>query len=335
MADFIGDVLMWAWRIIRLGMIGILISLSGLWSVIRFGKAQPSPPVLVYISSPIKLQSASLYLMDVSRRVSFALGQFDDFQAMPMWSPDGAHLLFVIGGGYNPTIGRTTPTRILYTHFPTYHTRTLTNNARTISESAPTWSVTGRIAYARYANSHWDIALIYPNIPRTQSVGNTIQSHRTLNTPANEHTPRWSPDGMHLAYLTGGQYVAELWLADAYGENPRSLTDGMRLYDRQYQWSPSGTHIVFTSERDGNREIYIVNVANGALTNLSRHQHHDVVPRWSPDGAQIAFISGRVIPHKCLSCRLWHRLTPNNLWGCLSQRCGLVGRWGMAGLCGI
>ena len=51
--------------------------------------------------------------------------------------------------------------------------------------------------------------------------------------------------------------------------------------------------IVFSSERDGNGEIYVVNADGSGLTRLTVNQVNDSAPAFSPDGTQVAFISDR------------------------------------------
>jgi TolB protein len=55
---------------------------------------------------------------------------------------------------------------------------------------------------------------------------------------------------------------------------------------------PSGT-IAFVSERDGNAEIYTINVDGTGLRRLTNDAGKDVNPAWSPDGRLIAFSSDR------------------------------------------
>jgi len=51
--------------------------------------------------------------------------------------------------------------------------------------------------------------------------------------------------------------------------------------------------IAFQSYRDGNYEIYIVNIDGSELTNLTNNPAEDMSPVFSPDGSKIAFTSRR------------------------------------------
>ncbi|MGI0129908.1 MAG: TolB family protein [Thermoplasmata archaeon] len=50
---------------------------------------------------------------------------------------------------------------------------------------------------------------------------------RLTNTPDNEGTPRWSPDGRYMSFLSSrdGQKHAQLWLLDRLGGEAQRLTD--------------------------------------------------------------------------------------------------------------
>ena len=51
--------------------------------------------------------------------------------------------------------------------------------------------------------------------------------------------------------------------------------------------------VAFVSERDGNSEIYVINVDGTGLLRLTDHAGVDADPAWSPDGKQIVFVSDR------------------------------------------
>ena len=50
--------------------------------------------------------------------------------------------------------------------------------------------------------------------------------------------------------------------------------------------------IAFTSDRDGNREIYVMNNDGTGQVRMTTNPEPDDYPAWSPDGRKIAFMSG-------------------------------------------
>ena len=56
---------------------------------------------------------------------------------------------------------------------------------------------------------------------------------------------------------------------------------------------PDGTKIAFTSRRDGNLEIYVMNADGTAQTRLTNNAASDFNPVWSPDSSKIAFVTSR------------------------------------------
>ncbi|HEV8264040.1 MAG TPA: hypothetical protein VGQ06_03750 [Gemmatimonadales bacterium] len=57
--------------------------------------------------------------------------------------------------------------------------------------------------------------------------------------------------------------------------------------------SSASGRIVFSSTRDGNAEIYVMNADGSGVTRLTDNPAADVQPTWSPDGSRIAFVSTR------------------------------------------
>jgi Tol biopolymer transport system component len=58
-------------------------------------------------------------------------------------------------------------------------------------------------------------------------------------------------------------------------------------------WSPDGTQILFTSERDGNEEIYVMDADGSNIVRLTDSGDDDTHPTWSEDGQSILFITER------------------------------------------
>ena len=112
-----------------------------------------------------------------------------------------------------------------------------------------------------------------------------------------DYVPSWSPDSQKIAFawkcnVNDSSEDIELRTMNADGSDIVSLTDNDYL-DFDPVWSPDGQHMAFYSERDGNREIYLMNTDGSGVTRLTnRPNHADWDPAWLPDGRWIVFSSG-------------------------------------------
>jgi TolB protein len=108
-----------------------------------------------------------------------------------------------------------------------------------------------------------------------------------------EESPRFSPDGKRLAWVStrfGNQEVCVI-AADGKGEVVRLTNDPG--FDTNPAWSPDGKKIAFTTSRWGNLEVAVMNADGSGVKRLTSHPGIDQWPAWSPDGKRIAFTSNR------------------------------------------
>ena len=81
----------------------------------------------------------------------------------------------------------------------------------------------------------------------------------------------------------------EIWVLDTRTRRARNLTEAPDSNEWGPAWSPDGTRIAFSSDRDGIPQVYVMAADGSNLRRLS-----DVwgeYPSWSPDGSTIAFES--------------------------------------------
>jgi TolB protein len=107
-----------------------------------------------------------------------------------------------------------------------------------------------------------------------------------------EESPRLSPDGNQLLFVSSRDGNQEIYRATVDGHHVTRLT---RETTANYTpaWSPDGRQIAFTSARFGNLEVCVMNADGGNVRRLTRNSAMDYWPVWSPDGKRIAFTTNR------------------------------------------
>ena len=77
-------------------------------------------------------------------------------------------------------------------------------------------------------------------------------------------------------------------MLDRDGGAPLQLTDN-DVFDGNPDWSPDGSRLVFTSDRDGGLEIYMMNADGSGIVQLTDDDVDNGAADWSPDGTRIVF----------------------------------------------
>ena len=88
--------------------------------------------------------------------------------------------------------------------------------------------------------------------------------------------PRLSPDGRTIAYVVGtvdreaNEYRGAIWLTPTDGAaEPRRFTSGVK-HDADPRWSPDGSRLAFTSNREGEvTQLYVIPLAGGEPRKLT------------------------------------------------------------------
>jgi TolB protein len=107
-----------------------------------------------------------------------------------------------------------------------------------------------------------------------------------------EESPRWSPDGQLLAWVSTRDKDQNIYVVGVDGKNERRLTSDPAA-DNNPSWSPDGKQIAFCSGRSGHLQIYVMNADGSDVRRLTHSPRLDYWPVWSPDGKRIAFTSNR------------------------------------------
>lgn len=108
----------------------------------------------------------------------------------------------------------------------------------------------------------------------------TVAAHFSVTCYGGIAFNEFAGGGVNVIYLDTGGRIRPL----TNGSSRNTLED----------WSPDGTRVVFSSDRNGNQDLYVVRTDGTQLTRLTSDTADDLLPRWSPDGKTIVFYR---VPH--------------------------------------
>lgn len=92
-----------------------------------------------------------------------------------------------------------------------------------------------------------------------------------------------------IAFAMTQNSVSDIYTICPDGSDLTNLTSNPSP-DSQPAWSPDGTKIAFSSSRDGNNQIYVMD-ENGNNPNRLTTDYENNSPIWLPDSKQIAFLT--------------------------------------------
>ena len=195
-----------------------------------------------------------LQLLDLQTRRSHPLTSGGAVNVDPRFSPDGKHLAFV-STSYN---GR------FHIFIGDFANGELTSIRRLTGET--------RTAQPRFYYSQYD----------------------------HEISPAWSPDSRDLIYVSNHDHTygtGGIWRIHAdpnSSSNPREIHSEETAWKARPEFSPDGKRIVYASYFGGQwHQLWLIPANGGDAFPISYGNYDNTNPRWSPDGARIAFISNR------------------------------------------
>ncbi|MFC1521417.1 DPP IV N-terminal domain-containing protein [Elusimicrobiota bacterium] len=90
-----------------------------------------------------------------------------------------------------------------------------------------------------------------------------------------------------IAFIARQKSVKELWISDYDGKEKKKLTS-FKTITFMPAFSPDGKKLAFTSYKDGNPDLYSLDLANYKVFPISRKQGLNICPAWDPKNKGLA-----------------------------------------------
>ncbi len=242
------------------------------------GNVSPDERYLLYhrLRFESELQDEmNIWMLDLSTGEQIQVTDDDGYEGWPTWSPDGRSIYYSSG------------------------TESVWNVYR-----KDAWSDSAAEKITSYSNAK----VIYPLIlPENGQLTFALMrdNHTILTAPANGletptevirgSSPTLSPDGGTLYYLDNEPGRTGIWSASINGQNPKQLVSGRvsSSYATQSFLSPDGSQLAYFLTEGNKTTLYTMPSNGGVARRLyAADGQQNLVPAWSPDGEDIAFIDG-------------------------------------------
>ncbi|HKF52302.1 MAG TPA: S9 family peptidase [Candidatus Acidoferrales bacterium] len=131
-------------------------------------------------------------------------------------------------------------------------------------------------------------------LPTADSGSTTLTPQQALNMRriADMH---FSPDGTRLAFTVtepakDTSIATHIWILDVASKQAHQYTYSEKT-ENSPRWSPDSKFLAFLSNRDGDRQIYLLSSSGGDAYSITTGKRGIASFAWSPDGKQMAFLA--------------------------------------------
>jgi Tol biopolymer transport system component len=291
----------------------------------REPRFSPDGATLLFSSDRGGSDSYGAFTLDIATGKITAVTDATGEEAMPVWSRDGRQIAYTVDGtaidvrdvasgatrravtapegallfgpSFSPDGGTLAYVRVASaTAELVVGDRVVSADDEDVFGFAPTWLSAGELVYTadghikrlrldRPGGQVVPFAAAVPVRPRPAY----RQAVRDLDSSRERQalgiaSPVASRDGAQIAFRALGA----LWLLRAGRPQPTRLTDD-GYFDSDPDFSPDGRSIVYASDRAGDADLWIRDLASGAERRISGLQGAQTAPRFSPDGNRIAY----------------------------------------------
>ena len=233
---------------------------------IPFPKWQRSPDISPLGKKIILRRSWTLSAMNWDGSGAVNLTPYRREWYDPRWSPDGRQIALCAD--------LTDFAEVYLIDFDGGNLRNLTWKAKS-NERSPDWSPDGgRICFISDRNGKFELF--------TMKADDGSEQTRLLSLEGDIREPDWGPHNRLAFALQKPDGTSAIYVVDADGKNLTQLTKG-DCWDGQVRWDAEGQRLAFVSNRSGEAEIWVMELASRKLSNVTRNPaQNELFPTWVP-----------------------------------------------------
>lgn len=201
------------------------------------------------------------------------------WSAQPVWSDDGRSILYVFGDDSS----KAREIRTIEIGAPQKPARTIT-----VNDEVSEFALGSHLVYSRQIE---DTNIWRAELPRSGNPPN--KAELLISSTRVDQTPKYSPDGKTIAFISSRSGSREVWVSKADGSNAIRITNFAGPMVGHPSWSRDGQWIIFHARPEGPTDIFAVPAAGGPTRRITTNSWEDHYPTYSHDGRSIFFSSRR------------------------------------------
>ncbi len=154
-----------------------------------------------------------------------------------------------------------------------------------VAESDPDFASDGRMLFRSKRSGSWELWVRGADGKTSKLTDDPANDQVDAHSYGGEGPGRWSPDGKRIAWQRSyPDRDNDIWVMQADGSGKINLTADHAGNDSYPAWSPDGRWIAFSSDRENDSEIWLIDADGRNPRRVSYSPGSDSQPMWVASG---------------------------------------------------